>query len=304
MTKLLKSLPIPIAGLMLALAATGNLLSNYSSRLKLTLGSLSLIIFLLLFTKVLLNPKGTVSSFDNPVIASVSPTFPMGMMLMATYLKAYNVLIANIFWLIALAIHIILILCFTKKFILNFNINKVFPSYFIVYVGIVVASVSSPAFGYTNLGKMIFYFGFISYLILLPITLYRIIIIKKIPEAALPTITIFAAPASLCLAGYLSVFNAVNLPLVIFMATLSLISYVLVILYMPKMLRINFYPSYAAFTFPLVISAIAMKKTFVKLTSLAYNLEGLKYLVNFQELIALAIVIYVLIKFIINTKIE
>lgn len=67
-----------------------------------------------------------------------------------------------------------------KKFILNFNIQKVFPSYFVVYVGIAIFSVIAPVFNATWLGQIFFWFGFIAYLILLPIIIYRVLAIKTI----------------------------------------------------------------------------------------------------------------------------
>ncbi len=59
-------------------------------------------------------------------------------------------------------------------------------------------------------GKFNSWFVLYSYLILLPIILYRITKVKEIPEPALPTIVILAAPASLCLAGYMNSFQNKN----------------------------------------------------------------------------------------------
>ena len=194
-------------------------------------------------------------------------------------------------------IHGLLIIYFTKNYIFKFDIKKVFPSYFVVYVGIVVGSVTAPAFNALGIGQIIFWFGFISYLVLLPIVLYRVFKTKGIPEPAIPTITIFAAPASLCLAGYMSSFAVKNMFLVGFLTGLSLLMTFGVLLYMIKMLRLKFYPSYAAFTFPFVISAIAIKKTNGFLISAGKEIGLLKRLVLIEELIAVLIVIYVLIRY-------
>lgn len=59
-----------------------------------------------------------------------------------------------------------------------------------------------------NAGKAAFWFGFVTYLILLPIVIYRVLKVKGMPEQTLPTIAIFAAPASLLLAGYMKSFQA------------------------------------------------------------------------------------------------
>jgi exfoliative toxin A/B len=140
---------------------------------------------------------------------------------------------------------------------------------------------------------------------LLPVVLYRVLKIKEIPEPALPTITIFAAPASLCLAGYLNSFPDKNIFIVGFLGILSLLMFVAVIAYMPKMLRINFYPSYSAFTFPFVITAIAIKGTNAFLLGIDNGLPILGYFVYFLEIWSILMVAYVLIKysnFILNKK--
>lgn len=298
MKKIISKTPLPIAGLMLALAAAGNLLASYSIIYKGILGSISAIIFLLLLLKIFINQKDIIRDLENPVIASVAPTFSMGMMILSTYIKPSVSSIAYAFWIVGLLIHCLLLIYFTKKFILNFDMKKVFPSYFVVYVGIVVGSVTAPAFNLAGLGQLLFWFGFICYLILLPIVIYRVFKVKAIPEPALPTITIFSAPASLCLAGYMSSFQEKNMTMVWLLTFLSLIMLFAVLLYMPKMLRLKFYPSYSAFTFPCVISAIAIKKTNGFLISTNQGISVVKYLVKFEELLAVAIVVYVLIRYI------
>ncbi len=298
MNKLVKNIPTPIAGLMLALAATGNLIMSYGSIYRNFFGVLSAILLFLLIGKMLIDARTIIKDLSNPVIASVSPTFSMGIMILATYIRSYLPTIAYGVWITGLIVHILLIIYFTKNFILSFNIKKVFPSYFVVYVGIVVGSVTAPAFGMQTLGQYLFWFGFISYLVLLPIILYRVYKIKGIPEAALPTITIFAAPASLCLAGYMSSFQEKNMLMVGLLTSLSLIMMAGVLYYLPKMLKIKFYPSYSAFTFPFVISAIAIKLTNAFFLQTNITISFLKHIVILEEFIAISIVFYVFIRYI------
>lgn len=298
MRSLIKKTPVPIAGLMLALAATGNLVLSYGAIYKSIFGIVSALILLLLIFKISFETKAVAESFKNPVVASVIPTFTMGLMILATYIKQYNSSISFGVWVFGLVLHCFLIIYFTIKFIFKFDIKKVFPSYFVVYVGIVVASMTAPAYNLISLGKGIFWFGLISYLCLLPVVIYRTFFIKGIPEPALPTITIFAAPASLCLVGYLACFPVKNNFILGFLVGLSLIMLLGVISYLPKLLKIKFYPSYSAFTFPMVISAVAMKQLNGYLVKIKQPIEMLKYLVKFQEVIAVLIVIYVLSRYI------
>jgi exfoliative toxin A/B len=298
MKNLLQRIPIPITGLMLALAATGNLVASYSNVFRNIFGFLSLIIFLLLVAKALTDTKSVVEGLNNPVTSSVMPTFSMGIMILSTYIKPYIPALAFALWIIGLVLHCILILYFTWKYILKFDIKRVFPSYFIVYVGIAVGSVTAPAFNLSTLGQYIFWFGFITYLILLPIVLYRVFIIKGIPEPALPTVAIFAAPANLCLAGYLNSFHVKDMHIIILLAALGSIMTLSVLFYIPKLLKLKFYPSFSALTFPLVISGIAIKLTNAYLINNNKIVASLKYVVKFEEIISVLIVIYVLLKYI------
>ena len=298
MGQIVKKLPVPIVGLMLALAALGNLIQSYGNGLRNLMGISSGIILLLVIIKIFKYTKGVKEALENPVVASVFPTLSMGSMLLATYLKPYIGSLALVLWLGSIALHIILMILFTKKYVLNFNIKKVFPSWYIVYVGIAVASVTSAAFEMQILGKIIFWFAFISYLVLLPIILKRVCVVKEIPEPALPTITILSAPASLCLAGYMNSFGEKNMFIVWLLLVLSQATYLAIILYMPKLLKLKFYPSYSGFTFPLVISAMSLKLTNGFLVKAGTPIPALGLLVKFEELIAVAICLYVLIKYI------
>lgn len=297
MERLLQKLPIPIAGLMLGLAAAGNLVLSYGSAYRYFFGTFSSIILILLILKFVKMPKSISKGFKNPVVASVMPTFSMGIMILSTYLKPFLSSVAFAMWICGFFLHITLMIYFTKEYILDFNIKKVFPSYFIVYVGIAAASITAPAYGLLWLGQYVFWFAFLAYLILLPIVLYRIFVVKEILEPALPTITILAAPASLCLAGYMNSFPEKNINLVYFLAIVALFKTFCVLIYLPKMLKIKFYPSYSAFTFPLVISGIALKLTNGFLVEAGKKISILNYIVKFEELISIAIVLYVLIKY-------
>lgn len=299
MKGIIKKLPIPAVALLLALAATGNLVLSYGNMYRNIFGIFAAIILILILAKIIIYPKKVAEDLNNPVIASVFPALSMGIMLMATYIKPLFPSLAFGIWIIGLILHMILILYFTIKYVFNFNIKKVFPSWYIVYVGIVVGSVTAPAFEMTNVGKILFWFGFISYLVLLPVILYRIAKVKEIPEPALPTITILAAPASLCLAGYMNSFQNKNMFILWLLLALSQFTLLCVLIQLPKLLKLPFYPSYSAFTFPLVISALSLKLTNAFLINAGKEIAILKYIVKFEELLAVIMVLYVLLRYIV-----
>lgn len=294
MTAFLKRYPIPIAGLILSLFALGNLLRPYGEGIRLTFGLIGGILYLVYLAKLLLLNVKLEEVFENPVAASVFPAFTMATMLIPTYIKPYVPSFAAGLWFVGVIGHFILILWFSQKFLKNFSIKKVFPSWYIVYVGIAVASVSAPAVGQLKIGQLAFWLAFVLYFCVLPFVVYRVWRVGEIPKPATPTLVILSAPASLLLAGYLSAFEEKQPAMVYLLLVLSLLFYLIALYYLAGLLKLEFSPAFSAFTFPLVISAIGGKLFSVYMKSTG----GLIFLlVKVQELIAFLIVVFVLIRY-------
>lgn len=290
----LKRYPIPIAGLILGLFALGNLVQSYSAEARLALGVAALVLYVPYLLKVIVLNVKLREPLDNPVAASVFPTFTMATMLLAGYVKPYCPECANVIWYAGLAGHVLLIVWFTMKFLLkNFAIKKVFPSWFIVYVGIAVASVSAPVTGQLAIGQYAFWFGFVTYICLLVIVCKRVFLVGEIPAPAMPTTVIFAAPASLLLAGYMVSFPEKEAWIVYLLFAMSVFFWLVGMMYFAKTFRAAFMPSHSAFTFPLVISGIATKMS-MKFTGISW--QGT--LCEVQTLIAVVVVLWVLARYV------
>ncbi len=299
MKNIINKVPLPISGLMLGLAATGTLLASYGDIYKNIFGIMSGLIFIILLLKMVISPQNFLKELGNHLVLSIFPTYTMTMMILSTYFKPSSPNFAYAFWFLGLVLHALFIIVFTKRHIFNFDIKIVLPSYFIVYVGIVVASVTAPVHNSIPIGQILFWFGLTAYLVLLPIVTYRVFVVRDIKEPLIPTLVIFAAPGSLCLTGYLSSFPNKSIAMIGFLSVLSTIIWISVVIYMPKMLKSKFYPSFSSFTFPLVISAIAMKRTNTFLTENSFSSFYLNYLAKFAEILAVLVVLYVLFKYIV-----
>lgn len=294
---MLKKLPLPVTGVALGAAALGNLLESYSSGVRLFCGGVSLVLLLLVLLKILVYPGQFKEDMKNPIMASVFGTFSMHLMLLAGYAKPFIGSSAAAIWYAGIVIHIVLILYFTARFILKFDLTKVFASYFIVYVGIVVASVTAPAFNAYAVGQAAFWFGFVMLLALLVLVTWRYVKQRDIPAPAQPLFCIYTAPASLCLAGYMQSFPEKSWPLAAAIAVLALILYIMVLVKLPRYLKMPFFPSYAAFTFPFVISAIGMKMMSAYAAASGHNIPGISVLVLVETGIACVLVVYTCIRY-------
>ena len=158
MRDLIRKVPIPAAGVALGLAALGNLLQPHAEALHVACGVCALFLVVLLLAKIILFPLDIRKDMRNSILASVSATLFMSLMQIATYLAPFAYLPAFVLWGDAVAAHAILIVWFTTRFITKFKLNEVFPTYFICYVGIVVASATAPTFGMEAFGHAVFWF--------------------------------------------------------------------------------------------------------------------------------------------------
>lgn len=295
---MIKKIPLPITGVALGFAALGNLLQSYSEGVRLCCGVISAVLLILYLVKMIRYPDSFREDMQNPIMASVFCTSTMALMLLAGYLKPYIGVVGDVIWYAAIVLHVVLMLYFTAKFILKLQMPKVFASYFIVYVGIVVASVSAPAFGATGLGTGIFWFGFAALLVLLVLVTYRYAKFREIPPPVQPLFCIYTAPTSLCLAGYIQSVQNKSIAMIAFLAILATVLYLVVLVKLPKYLKMPFFPSYAAFTFPFVISAIAMKQTMACLANMGSPMPWLNVVVIVETVIAVVLCVYTLVRYI------
>lgn len=294
----IKKVPIPLCGVMLGTAALGNLLQSYSETVRSICGIIAGILLILVLLKLICFPKAVKEDMNNPIMASVAGTFTMSLMLLSVYVKPLIGQAAFYLWVASIALHIVLIIYFTLKFIVKLQMPKVFASYYIVYVGIAVAAITAPAYEQTSIGAATFWFGFAALLVLLILVTVRYVKYKKVPEPAEPLICIYAAPASLCVAGYVQSVMPKSYSLLMAMFVLATVLYVFSLIKAAGYLRLPFYPSYASFTFPFVISAIAAKQTMACAANMGHPMPFLQYVVLIETVLAVVFVVYTLIRFV------
>ena len=196
------------------------------------------------------------------------------------------------------AVHVYLLLYFNGHFIYyKCNIKNVYASFFIFYAGLAMSSMTAPNADMREIGRWFFWAALLFTVIIAVPIIKRYAKVKEIPEEYQPLVCIFAAPASLLLAGYLNCFEKPMAWLVIVLTVLSVILYVFVLAVGLKYIVMPFTPSFAAYTFPFVISAAALKEAFITLSQWGYPVTYLKWIVDFQTVLSAALLIYVTLQF-------
>lgn len=291
---LIKNIPIPICGLILALLSLGNLTQDIHPYLRYLFGGIGFIFLILIILKIFFYAESIKEDFKNPVIVSSSGTFSMSLMILSTYLIQFSPTLAYAIWIIGIALHIMLIIYFTYHFIAhNFDISNVYPSYWIVFIGITMGAITSNVHGIEEIGFLFFIIGFISMIITLPPVIYRYLKEPTIPDANKPLICIFTAVLSILIVGYLNSSQNISNEFVTILYAFACLFYIFALYKFIEYRNLDFYPSFAAFTFPFVISALATKGV---LTKVGYDM-ALNPILKIEIAIAIVIVVYILLRY-------
>ncbi|GAB6264243.1 TDT family transporter [Photobacterium sp. R1] len=258
------SVPTPMAGLALAIASLGWCWENalpFHGLAQLGSAAVAALMLLGLAAKFALHPQLLWQDLKHPVVGSVVPTFSMAVMVVSHAIGPFAPTLGQGLWLCAVALHLIFLVCFVYHRFSGFSLHHMVPSWFVPPVGIIVADVTFPGGIMEPLAHGLLVFGLSAYALMLPVMLYRLIFGREVPDAAKPTIAILAAPASLSLAGYLTMAAQPSVLMVALLASIGLLMTLVIYLAFFRLLRLPFSPAYAAFTFPMVIGAMALYKT-------------------------------------------
>ncbi|RTZ15284.1 TDT family transporter [Vibrio aquaticus] len=256
--------PTPMAGLALGIASLGWCWENaapFHGYAQWSSAAIASLLLTVLAVKFLFHNHLLREDLAHPVVGSVVPTFAMATMVVSASVHHFFPMLGDALWLVAVALHIVFLVSFLYHRVQAFELHHMVPSWFVPPVGIIVADVSfsgNPALSGVAHGALIF--GMLAYAVMLPMMIYRFMFTHEIPDAAKPTMAIMAAPASLSLAGYLTV-TAEPSPVVIgLLFGIAVLMTAIIYLAFFKLLRLPFSPGYAAFTFPMVIGSTALFK--------------------------------------------
>lgn len=286
---IIKKIPIPISGLILAILSLGNLLGSYNFNVKLVCGIIGILLILLLVFRLVIYPNEIKKDLSNPNILSNSGTFSMALMILSTYLNQFSSGFALGVWILGVALHILLIICFTYRYIIcKFDINMVYPSWWIVFVGITMGAITAHVHGFNEIGFYFFVFGFVSMIVTLPLMLYRYLKYPNKLDQNKPLICIFTALFSILIVGYINSSSVISNEFLLMLYLSAFILFLFALVKVIEYRKLDFYPSYSAFTFPFVITAIASTEVYKII-----NYGFLNSICLLQTIIAVILVIYV-----------
>lgn len=294
-----QSIPTPLAALALGIASLGwcwDSSFGLNGTVQFPAAVFAMCLLGLLLLKFSTTPQLLWQDLAHPILGSVLPTAAMASMVVSVALPSP---IAQVLWYSAVVLHIVLFAGFLWHRLPALQLQQLIPGWFVPPIGIVTAVLTCPLAIPQMLITGLFWFGLAAYLLMLPIMLYRLLFAGTLPLAAKPSLAILAAPASLCLASYLTFTPEPAIWLVMLLLALALIMTSIIYLALPYLLRLPFSPAFAAYTFPLVIGTTALFKVSALFNQwqLATVARLITYIAYLELAIATVICSYVTLRF-------
>ena len=293
-----KNTPIAVSGVSLALMSITTAWVDVGSNFFRHFGIFFTCIAIgLLLVKTILHPKDVLAEIKHPFIGTFYPTIAMTLMVVSSYVVQYSKPFAQFIWIFAIILHLVFDITFLFARFKDFKFEYIVPSWYILTVGLGVGAVTGAPIGFINIAKFTFYYAFIWYLVLLPIMLYRVFKVGHISKAKETSLMIIGAPANICLAGYLGVFDVKSNVLINFILLLAVLNMLYDYYILPRLLRLKFSPALAPLTFPMCIGAVTMQRYYKYLVELnSPYTDFIREVYFFQLLIATLITGYVVYK--------
>ena len=251
------------SGLVLGLLAMGNLIGRFSQVLRYLLAGLALFFLIHLVIGIVTNFKQAQKQLKDPLIASVFPTFFMQGMVSSTYVATWSFLgesalvIAQGLWWLSFIGLIALMAYYLFSFVSPFKWNNVYPAWTVLFVGIGVAPLTIAVSQQFVLGQVIFWYGLVATIFVLPLVFYKTYKIGLVDRVR-PNTTTICAPISLMTAAYTTTFSHPNSLILLLLLISGQILYLFILCQIFRLFKRPFSAGFSAFTFPLVISATAL----------------------------------------------
>lgn len=236
--------------------------SSYSTSLSNVFGALTTLIFLSLSIVYAIKSfrywPEVVKEFRHPVKLNFIPTISISIILLSNIWLNFNLYIAHFLFIIGVLAHLSLTLSVLHSWFNHQHYQEVHlnPAWFIPIVGNILVPIPGVTLGFVELSWFFFSIGIVFWLLLFSIILNRILFHNPLPERLMPTLFILIAPPAIGFISYIKLIgdiDAVGRILYYF----SLFITLFLATQLRKLLRLKFFMSWWAYSFPLAAITIA-----------------------------------------------
>ena len=236
--------------------------------------------------KILHHPAAVRAEWNHPVRVAFFPAVSISMLLTATACYAQYPAVAAVLWGVGAAGQGVLTIAVVSGWISHraFEVGHLTPAWFIPAVGNVIVPVAGVRLGYPEISWLFFSGGIVFWIVLLTLVVNRLVFHNPIPARLFPTLVILIAPPAVAFVAYYQLVGAVD-PFGHILLNAAYVFALLVLVQVPKLLKLPFALSWWALSFPVAAVTIASFLYARVAGSAAHEVIGL------IGLIALAVII-------------
>ncbi|ANB02765.1 SLAC1 anion channel family protein [Ectothiorhodospira sp. BSL-9] len=215
-------------------------------------------ITLLYLTKAMRHFGEVVAEFRHPIRVNFFPTFSISLLLLGIAALDHWPALSLVLWAVGTTLHFMATVYLLGRWITqSHEINMINPAWFIPVVGNLLVPVGGVPLGFVETSWFFFSIGMIFWIILFTIVFYRIVFHNPLPAKFLPTLFILIAPPAVGMIGYMGLMGHEVDMLVRMLVYVGLFITVLNVSLTPQFLKVPFFVSWWAYTFPLAAMSIA-----------------------------------------------
>jgi len=224
--------------------------------------TLTCVVFALLIAlfiaKLIRHPQAVLAEWQSPIKLNFFPAISISLLLIAMLLLPLSHDISRVFWIAGSVLHLGFSVHVINAWLHHerFKIQHLNPAWFIPAVGNVLVPVAGVPLGYHEISWLFFSVGMMFWLMLLTIVFYRMLFHEPLPERLTPTLFILIAPPAVGFIAYLRLHGEVD-AFARVLYYFSLFLTLLMVSQTARFMRLPFYLSWWAYSFPIAAFSIA-----------------------------------------------
>jgi tellurite resistance protein len=246
---------------------------------------------LLYASKILRYPAAVFRELKHPVKLNFFPTISISLILLSVAVLPLSAAVAEPLWLAGTGLHLALMLYVVNVWMHHehFQVHHMNPAWFIPAVGNALVPIAGVPLGYGELSWFFFSVGMLFWIVLIAIIFYRMLFHNPIDERLLPTLFILIAPPAVGFIAYTRLEGEVDaFARVLYHSGLFLT--LLLLSQARRFLRLGFFLSWWAYSFPLAAISIATMVMFEHDGADAYRWLGTALLVLLTTVVGVLLV--------------
>ncbi len=251
-----------MAGFTLAVQKAGGLLHALhpaSTALLYVTVALFVLVSVIYLYKGVVCPGAVKKELNHPVKINFFPLVAKILLVLSVVMLERDMTISFYSWAVGTALQFIASIFVISEWIQHerFKIEHMTPGWFIPIVGSIIVPIAGVKHGFVELSWFFFSVGLVFWLILLVIVLYRMFFHAPIIERLMPTLFILFAPPAIGFIAYVRLTGGGLDGFGRILYYFSLFMFFLVLYQLPRLVKINFYLSWWAYSFPMAAKTLA-----------------------------------------------